>query len=214
MKLINKIKNKFNKNNNTNVVKSKTWDDITLGTYMQIVEILQSKKDDIDKTFDLVDCIYNIDSKELPIQELHNYSISFISEEMKNVEIKKEYVINGREYVLGSDLTVVSVSQFIDYNEYIKNGSKFNEILSIFFIPKGYKYCDGYDIKQVQEDLLDLPMPIVKTLAFFFAIQLTLFVNLFLQSLREDLTKMEVKDMEKKQELIKILEGLDFPNLV
>ena len=214
MKLINKIKNKFNKNTNTNVVKPKTWDDITLGTYMQIVDILQSKKDDIDKTFDLVDCIYNIDSKELPIQELNQYSISFISDEMKNVEIKKEYVINGREYVLGSDLTVVSVAQFIDYNEYIKNGSKFNEILSIFFIPKGYKYGDGYDVKQVQEDLLDLPMPIVKTLAFFFAIQLTLFVNLFLQSLKEDLTKMEVKDMEKKQELIKILEGLDFPNLV
>lgn len=214
MKLINKIKNKFNKNTNTNVVKAKTWNDITLGTYMQIVEILQSKKDDTDKTFDLVDCIYNIDSKELPIQELNQYSISFISEEMKNVEIKKEYVINGREYVLGSDLTVVSVAQFIDYNEYIKNGSKFNEILSIFFIPKGMKYGDGYDVKQVQKDLLDLPMPIVKTLAFFFAIQLTLFVNLFLQSLKEDLTKMEVKDMEKKQELIKILEGLDFPNLV
>ena len=76
MKLINKIKNKFNKNNNVNVVKPKTWDDITLGTYMQIVDILQSKKDDIDKTFDLVDCIYNIDSKELPIQELNQYSIS------------------------------------------------------------------------------------------------------------------------------------------
>ena len=128
MKLINKIKNKFNKNTNTNVVKAKTWDDITLGTYMQIVDILQSKKDDIDKTFDLVDCIYNIDSKELPIQELNQYSISFISEEMKNVEIKKEYVINGREYVLGSDLTVVSVAQFIDYNEYIKNGSKLYKI--------------------------------------------------------------------------------------
>lgn len=212
MQLLNKIRNRFKKN--SNVVSKKSWNDITLGTYMKITEILQSEKDDTDKTFDLIDCIYKIDSKDLTIQELHNYSISFMNEDMKNVEIKNEYVINGREYVLGSDLTIVSVAQFVDYNEYIKNGAKFNEILSVFFIPKGKKYGEGYDIKHVQEDILDLPMPIVKTLAFFFEIQLVLFVNLFLQSLREDLTKMEVKDMEKKQELIKILEGLNFPNLV
>ena len=66
------------------------------------------------------------------------------------------------------DLTKVTVAQFIDYQNYIKETPvKFEKVLSVFIIPEGHTYNDGYDLQQAQQDMLELPFVVVQKVAFF-----------------------------------------------
>lgn len=205
------MKKLFSKLFNKNEHKPITWNDITLGTFNKVMDIMQdSSMSEEDKTFSLIDCIYNIDSNELNIQDLYKYPISILSTEVDSVDVPKEIKLNGKLYSINKDMTKITVSQFVDYTNYVNNGNKLNEVLSVFVIPKGKEYSKGYEITEVQRELLDLPMPLVQSLAFFFAKQSYLFVMLTVIYLKEEIAKMDMgtKDMEKKERLLKILEGM------
>lgn len=205
------MKKLFSKLFNKNEHKPITWNDITLGTFIKVMDIMQdSSMSEEDKTFSLIDCIYKIDSNELNIQDLYKYPISILSTEVDTVEVPKEIKLNGKLYSINKDMTKITVSQFVDYTNYVNNGNKLSEVLSVFVIPKGKEYSKGYDITEVQRELLDLPMPLVQSLAFFFAKQSYLFVMLTVIYLKEEIAKMdmETKDMEKKERLLKLLEGM------
>lgn len=205
------MKKLFSKLFNKNEHKPITWNDITLGTFIKVMDIMQdSSMSEEDKTFSLIDCIYKIDSNELNIQDLYKYPISILSTEVDTVEVPKEIKLNGKLYSINKDMTKITVSQFVDYTNYVNNGNKLSEVLSVFVIPKGKEYSKGYEITEVQRELLDLPMPLVQSLAFFFAKQSYLFVMLTVIYLKEEIAKMdmETKDMEKKERLLKLLEGM------
>lgn len=205
------MKKLFSKLFNKNEHKPITWNDITLGTFINVMDIMQdSSMSEEDKTFSLIDCIYKIDSNELNIQDLYKYPISILSTEVDTVEVPKEIKLNGKLYSINKDMTKITVSQFVDYTNYVNNGNKLSEVLSVFVIPKGKEYSKGYEITEVQRELLDLPMPLVQSLAFFFAKQSYLFVMLTVIYLKEEIAKMdmEAKDMEKKERLLKLLEGM------
>ena len=205
------MKKLFSKLFNKNEHKPITWNDITLGTFIKVMDIMQdSSMSEEDKTFSLIDCIYKIDSNELNIQDLYKYPISILSTEVDTVEVPKEIKLNGKLYSINKDMTKITVSQFVDYTNYVNNGNKLSEVLSVFVIPKGKEYSKGYEITEVQRELLDLPMPLVQSLAFFFAKQSYLFVMLTVIYLKEEIAKMDMdtKDMEKKERLLKLLEGM------
>lgn len=210
MKWIDKIKSKLKKEPK---FRKKGWEDLTLKQYIQIADLLQEP--DEYTTFNILDILYSIDSASMTIPEFSEYkdALSFLSTEIPHTKLKEVYTINGREYQSGKDLTQVSVAQFTDYNNYIKNKASYNTILSVFFIPVGHKYNDGYDIKQVQEDLVELDMPTVVTLAFFFRIQLSIFVIAFQSSLRQQMETMEGLTEEQRSKILQALDSLDWLNL-
>jgi hypothetical protein len=187
----------------------KTWNDITLKKFYEIQEILSVQ--DEWTTLNLVDCIYDIESQNLTLHEISKYDISFLNEEMPKPEIKKYYTLNGTKYNSNFDLTRVSVAQFIDYQNYTKiKTQKFEDILSIFFIPATAKeYNTGYDIEKVKEDLLELPITVVTSIAFFFNRQLEIFMKIFLYFLKEEMMDMEMTPEKRLQLMnqIKILES-------
>ena len=112
--------------------------------------------------------------------------------------------MNGTTYNSSFDLTRVSVAQFIDYQNYAKEKEiRYEKILSVFVIPKGHEYNDGYSLKEVQEDILNWQFAIVKKISFFFATQLTTFVTLFLYYSKEEMKgEKKIADLLDKTQLL------------
>lgn len=189
------------------------WSDITLKQFYQIREIL-SVEDDWT-ALNLIDFLYGVDSQSLPIRELSKFDVIFLKEEIPEVKLQKYYTINRTKYNSNFDLTKVTVAQFIDYQNYLKEDEvRLEKLLSVFFMPDGYKdYNSGYDIIKVQEDLLELPIATAQSIGFFLSRQLRVFFWLFRYYLIKQVKKLKMEKAEKKK-LIDSLYKMDFYNLV
>lgn len=187
------------------------WNDITLKKFYEIQEIL-SVEDEYTMV-NLIDCIYNVDSQSMPLHKIKEYDISFLKTDIPKPEIKKTYTLNGTTYNSNFDLTSVSVAQFIDYQNYLKQKPvKYEDILSVFFMPTSAKeYNTGYDISKVKEDLLELPITVVTSISFFFKKQLELFVMLIHYYLQDELNKIEMTPKMRNQ-LMKHLDKMQSLN--
>lgn len=186
--------------------KSKNWYDITLEQFNQL-----SKLGKEPSVYEVIDIIYGVKSKELPICELTKYPVAFIGQEIPRTPIKKYYKLNGTKYTANFDITKINGAQFIDFRNYSSNGAKLEDILSVCLIPKGHKYNDGYDILKVKEDALKMKITDAYTIGFFFLLQSLILQEGTLSSLRQQLGKM--KD-QKIQEVVNQLESLDLSNLI
>lgn len=194
-------------NNNTKV----DWKDISLSKFYQIQDLLEEP--DEYTTFNLLDLIYDIDSANMTLQELatYNNALDFISKEVPVVNLKDKYEINGTVYNSNYNLSMVTAAQFVDYQNYIKD-NKWEDFLSVFFIPEGHTYNNGYDINKVKEDLLQLDFATVNSISFFFTLQCKTFSKHFLSSLKTTVKKMNISK-EKKKELIDQINKADFHSL-
>lgn len=189
------------------------WSDISLKKFYEIQDIL-SVEDDYT-IFNLIDCVYGVDCQSMPINKLKDFDILFIKEPIPEVKLKNKYTINGTVYNSNYNLTKVTVSQFIDYQNYIKNKPvKYEDILSIFFIPENCDtYNTNYDIEKVKSDLLELPIDVVHSICFFFSRQFKIFFLLFRYSLLKQVKKLKM-EKEKKKELISNIKKMDLWGLV
>ena len=189
----------------------KDWKDITLKKFYQIQDLLEEP--DEYTTFNLLDLIYDIDSANMTIQEIakYNNALDFINKEVPVVNLKDKYEINGTIYNSNYNLSMVTAAQFVDYQNYIKD-NKWEDFLSVFFIPEGHKYNDGYDLNKVKEDLLQLDFPTVKSIGFFFTLQCEAFLHHFLLSLKTTVKKMNISK-EKKKEIIDQINKADLVSL-
>lgn len=184
------------------------WEDITLKQYYKIQDILSTPDEYLG--FNLIDIVYGVDVSNMLLTEAKKYKLDFLKQEPEKAELKKYYTLNGRKYDSNFDLTVVSTAQFMDYQTYAnKKEKKFEELLSVFFVPDGHTYGDGYDIAQVQEDLLELDICTVIGASFFFAKQLEIFVRLFRDSLQELIEKTEIAE-DKKKLVVEVLKCLGY----
>ena len=193
----------------------KTWKDITLRQFNKIQDLLQ----EIDEytTLNIIDVIYDVDSANLPAMEVMNkyaHSLDFLMTTIPtNEKLKDTYTINQREYNSNINLTQMTTAQFVDYQNYSKeNPVDISKCLSVFIIPKGHTYNDGYDLKQVQEDIKDLDMVTINTLAFFFKKLYILLLETTLLCLTQDMKKMNIPT-EKKEEILNQLKQIDLASL-
>ena len=189
------------------------WENITLKQFYEIQSILSVTD---DWTYlNLIDCVYGVNSQNLPINELKKYDISFIKDEIPEAKLQKYYTLNGTKYNSNCDLTKVTVAQFIDYQNYIKEDEvRLEKLLSVFFLPEGHKdYNTGYDIIKVQEDLLDLPIDVAQSIGFFFGRQLRVFFRVFRYYLIKEVKTLKM-EKTKKKELIQNIKKMDLWGLV
>lgn len=184
------------------------WENITLKQFYEIQSIL-SVTDDWT-ALNLIDAIYNVDCQNLPVNQLSKFDISFIKEPIPEVKLKKYYTLNGVKYNSNYDITKVTVAQFIDYQNYLKEPEiRLEKLLSVFFMPDGCKdYNTGYDIIKVQEDLLDLPITVAQSIGFFFGRQFKLLFLIFRYYLIKQVKKLKM-EKTKKKELIADIRKMD-----
>jgi hypothetical protein len=117
--------------------------------------------------------------------------LEFLKEEPKKKVPPPTIKLNDRIYNIQYDIKNISVSQYIDFQTFIKNYEKYMvELASIVVIPVGKKYNEGYDITEVQDDIREyMSITQLSNICFFF-------VKTF-NALMESLTHYSIRGLKK-----------------
>lgn len=159
------IKNifKFFKKEDPNIIDS--WDKMPIGFLKDIQRITSDNTlSEDDKSLQAAAILARMPYDtllNLPLDEAQELvaRTAFLYENPEKKKIRKNYNLNGRTYVPMMSMENMTTAQFIDFNSLINDlDERLPEILSIFLIPKGHKYNDGYDkntvIKDIREKLM------------------------------------------------------------
>lgn len=198
------------------------YNKLTIGKYLELVEIIEDDTlADIDRN---VEIIALLDDKEvdviydLPLTEFNEkiQMTSFLYEEPKPLQVSTVYKLGDMELEACLNLNDLTTAQFIDYQTYVKDGSKMVELLSVFLIPKGHKYNKDYDIVEVQKVIRD-NMPVTQAMglsAFFLLLSKSLLKASLTYSIKK-LKKMmrKEKDMKKKEMMKQAIHNLQLNGL-
>lgn len=183
------------------------WKDIT---YRQLLDIRDAAniEDENDKTIAVMQAVFGDNIIELPISEFNKKckELEFLQKDIPNDLHVNNIKVNDREYYFDGMLGNISTAQYIDFQRYIQNNDDI-KAYSVFFIPKGHKYNDGYDMLQVFEDIQNIPAPTLLSASFFFKKQLELFIKIFQHYSMKHLKKLMVPK-EMKMRLTTLVENL------
>ena len=188
-------------------LKYKNWNDISVNTFKKLRDIKTEINSDIDALEANISLLSILcDCSEDDISNLNTSAFTKLLQQtdflksLPKIDIKDKYVINGKKYELFLTMKEMSVAQYIDFQTYFKEKDKyFNELLSIFLIPKGKKYNEGYDIAGVINDIGEhLSILDANSIMFFFVISFQSLTKVTLNSLVKRLKKMK-NEVEKEK---------------
>lgn len=178
-----------------------TWNDIT---YRQLLDIREAAniEDENERVFAIMEAVFGEDVLNLPLKDFNEKckEIEFLQKEIPNDLHVKDIKVNGREYYFDGLLGNITTAQYIDFQNYQKNNDEY-KTFSVFIIPKGHKYNDGYDMDQVFNDILDIPAPVLFSASFFFSRQFGLFIRIF--------RRYSIKQMKKTGLPKEVMENLE-----
>lgn len=190
-------------------IKQKNWNDITLRKFNEIQNMIAFK--DEYTVLNILGIVYDdIDFEELTLPEFAAYknTLDFLRLDIPKNKLKKHYKLNGTTYDSNIDITKLTVSQFIDYQNFIKrNSTNYSDYISVFFIPEGHTYNDGYDMDKVREDINELPMTDVMALIFFLTVQYRALLTITPYYLKKELAQMKTE--MKTEDQMKIQTSID-----
>ena len=179
-----------------------TWNDIKYRTLLDIREAANIE-DENERVYAIMEAVFGEDVLDLPLKDFNEKckELQFLQKEIPNDLHVKDIKVNGREYYFDGLLGKITTAQYIDFQNYQKNNDE-QKSFSVFIIPKGHKYNDGYDMEQVFKDILDMPVPILFSASFFFSRQFELFIRIFRrysikQMKKLGLPKEAMENMEK-----------------
>lgn len=185
-----------------------TWDNVSIEKYYQILDILMDEEDDdITKNVRLVSVILDKDEQEVWDMDLGQVGL-YISrlKFLNKFDLKKiPDVVVLPDYTLEvmSDLTKITIAQYVDYQNFIKRPLResMDKIMSVFLIPQGKKYNEGYDIIDLQKQIREnMSFRMAEAFLGFFLME---YSRLLIRSLRayRKMIRRE-KDLKKKEELM------------
>lgn len=182
------------------------WSDVTLKQFLELKDIMQIE-DETDRTIAIAELLLGLDVSNLPLSEFNKKmkELSFLKEEIPNNHIVRKVEINNRKYNIDALLGRVSTAQYVDFTNYLKEENNTTKVLSVFFIPNGHRYNDGYDMEQVIKDMESLPVDIAISESFFFSRQFAEFIKIFQSSSIKNLEKTELPKAVKEN-LIQVVE--------
>ena len=193
-----------------------SWDDITWKEYEQIEQILNTDIPSDYKAVHLVSILTGIDIsvvENFPISQFNKLvqHLKFLETEPETHHHKFEYTVNGREYDFKGKIEEITTAMYIDYRAYMSEEDKdVIKLMSVFLIPKGHDYNDGYDMEQVKSDIGDMCWLDVRAAAFFFRIWSAAYIEILKSSLVKAMKKtMKGKTFKEKKEIKKQIQELE-----
>lgn len=135
----------------------KSWNEMPIGVLQKIYALENDHSE--DKPYKLVAALSNMTLEQvldLPIQETHQMieDSQFLATPPKKVRAKKQYVINGRKYDVNLNPNEMTTAQYIDFQAYSTDCEKhLGAFLSVFLVPEGKKYNNGYNIEFVHNEI-------------------------------------------------------------
>ena len=199
------------------------WNDISIKQYNDIKNLyLDTELSDEDRLILQINILFGVDALKLKTNELHKYvnEMKFLATKPPKMKLKKEYQLGNNIYILKKELKDVTVAQWIDWQNFLKDGGgdtdNYANLLSVFFFPKDVdEYGDGYDIEQVRQDINNhLSIAEAMSISSFFLTYRKISLLLFLlytrrETLKAPLTKEEKKKVKK--EFRKLITATLFP---
>lgn len=165
-------------------MKKQSWKDITVADFQRIYEL--EKEDPEDKLLALIALVNGLSVEEvlsMPISRLESHygDIDFLGTEPRMALMKPVYELNGTKYhVHGKEMLTC---QYIDFKQmvptYYENLPQF---LTVFLIPNGHRYGDGYDLDKARQDISTMSIVDARAVAAFFLIRYAISTRLFLRS--------------------------------
>ena len=180
------------------------WTEISLRKYNNIKDVfLNPEFSEEDRIILLINICFGVDTLKLKPSELNKYvnDLKFLNTTPPKMKIKSTYVLGGNTYTLKKDLKDFNVSMWIDFQNFLKNGSdtdNFPNLLSVFFLPEDEEeYGENYNVEQVRNDINNyLSIPDATSIASFF---LTYRRALLIRSLLYTRKKILKTPMNKEQ---------------
>ena len=193
------------------------WTELSLKKYNEIKNLyLDTELSDEDRLILQINILFDVDPLKLKTSELHKYvnEMKFLATKPPKMKIKKEYKLGSNVYILKKELKDVTVAQWIDWQNFLKDGSdtdNYANLLSIFFFPKGEtEYGENYDIEQVRSDINNhLSIAEAMSISSFFLLYRKESLLRFLlytrkQTLKAPLTKEQKKKVKKEMRKLRI----------
>ena len=179
------------------------WSNISVKKYYEILDIFNDEAGDaLEMNSRLIDCIWGIDSADIPIVKFSWYldELKFLQEPYKPKTPKKEYVIKGIKFRPTLDVSKITTAQYIDYQELLKR-NEHKLLLNVLFIKDGEDYGQSDYSDFLWENLT---LPDYSDVMFFFLRLLNNLTMDTLNSSKKTLKKMyrREKDPKKKEELM------------
>lgn len=183
-----------------------TWNDVTYKQFKKLQEIFKIE-DDTERVIETCVLFFGDEVLNEPLPKLRERlgELQFLQQSPPDCELLTKIRVNNRDYEINAVIGELTTSQYIDYINHVKNNDII-KALSVFFIPKGRKYNDGYDMERVFNDLENLPITVVNGTAFFLKEQLSKFIEIFLSSSIDKIKNSKVKK-ELKEKMIAALEN-------
>jgi hypothetical protein len=188
-----------------------SWESLTYGDYMQLVQIGEANIPENYKTTHLLSILTGEKVEDLESLQITTFMkllphLQFLNEKPKDIEHKNEYEVNGRKYIVQADVDKICTAQFLDYSSYIKekydtSGPNTVKLASCFLVPEGHKYGDGYDINQVWNDINDMSFLDVKALAFFLQLQYAAYILISNDCIDRQMKKMGVPKKKRRESI-------------
>ena len=188
------------------------WTELSLKKYNEIKDLyLDTELSDEDRLILQINILFGVDALKLKTTELYKYvnEMKFLGEKVPKMKIKNEYKLGSNVYTLKKELKDVTVAQWIDWQNFLKDGGgdtdNYANLLSIFFFPKGEtEYGENYDIEQVRSDINNhLSIAEAMSISSFFLLWRKISLRLFLlytrrETLKAPLTKEQKKKVKKE----------------
>lgn len=181
------------------------WTEITIGQFNELQQILSADIPEDYRTLNCISLLTNESTEFIGSLPLTKFQIlcnqlNFITLTIPKVKHKTLYIINGRKYNLRCDVSQISTAQYIDYQSYIKENDII-KLLSLWLIPEGHSYNDGYDIQRVMMDCNDMLFIDANAVGFFLRLQLAAYILILKDSSKKKMkktkrSKKEITEME------------------
>lgn len=182
------------------------WINLSLRQYNDIKQIfLEPDYSEEDRLILLINIFFGVDALKLKTSELNKYlnEMKFLGEKVPKMKIREKYKLGENTYVLKKDLKDFTVAQWIDFQNFLKNGSdtdNYANLLSVFFIPEGEIEYGEYDVEQVRQDINNhLSIADANSIAsFFLRYQKGLLIVSLLYTRKKVLKTSITKEQKKK----------------
>lgn len=185
------------------------WTTVSLRQYNDIKDVfLNPEFSEEDRIILLINILFGVDALKLKTSELNKYvnDLKFLNTTPPRMKLKDKYRLGENTYILKKDLKDFNVAMWLDWNNFLKNGSdtdNYANLLSVFFIPEGKdvkEYGEGYDIEQVRQDINNfLSIADANSIAgFFLTYQKTLLIASLLYTRKKVLKTSITKEQKRK----------------
>ena len=182
------------------------WTEISIRQYNDVKDVfLNPEFSEEDRIILLINILFGVDALKLKTSELNKYveQMKFLGEKVPKMKLRDKYKLRENTYVLKKDLKDFTVAQWLDFQNFLKNGSdtdNYANLLSVFFIPEGETEYGEYDVESVRQDInTHLSIADATSIAAFFLTYQKILSIVFLKSIKRKILKTSLNKTEKKK---------------